>query len=117
MKKPFKINVRARTADEAFKQSRAPGKTGFRLVEDTEAQVRAAIVGKLRRVEENAGLYPDKVLEYRQILAKFDAANARDEAVVQAMLEHGDLRTDNATFCAVRRMGPDRWVVFGYDFT
>lgn len=120
MKKPFTIEVQAATAEQAFKaaQLHKAGKTGYRLVEDTPTQVRAAVNGKLRRVADNATLYGDKIEEYRAILQRFDSRVDKDPhgAVIAAMLEHGDLRTDNASFCAVRRIGGGKWVVFGYAF-
>ncbi len=116
-KKPFTIEVQAPTADQAFAaaQLSKAGKTGFRLVEDTPTQVRAAVGGKLRRVAENPALYGDKIEEYKGILQRFDSRVGKDPhgAVVAAMLEHGDLRVDNATSCGIRRIGAGQWVVFG----
>lgn len=121
MKKSFAVHVSARTPDQAWEQSRAAeryGKRGYKLVTTTPAEVRATVVAKRRRAVENGALYADKVAEYDGILARFDAMVSTKPglAVMLAMLEHGDSRTDNQAEAAVICTGPGKYAVFGYTF-
>lgn len=117
MKKPFMETVRARSPEEAFGQvGPRMGKTRWSLANDVPHDVRKAVLGKLRRVEENAALYPDKVEEYRKILEKFDAQQDPHKAVIDCLIEHGDIRVDNEASCAIRDVGGRQYIVFGYRF-
>lgn len=114
--------VRAATAEEAFRVVGAKyGKTRFAELRDSPAQVRAATSAKLVRARENASLYADQVAYLEAALARFDAHDNPERAVVDLILDHGDVRVDQRAGCLVRLATTPghrsrSWFVFGYHF-
>ena len=116
----FKELVDASDAGEAFGQVGPKyGKTSFSVVYDTVNDARKAIIAKLKRVEENPGLYSDRIEQYNRWLNDIDRELpelGEAETLVNAMLSHGDSRVDNLSRCAVIQDG-NKWFVFGFHFS
>lgn len=114
--------VRALEPEQAFGLADLSGKDRWVLIETSLEQLRDAVLGKLRRVEENPHLYADKIQAYQfqlesvRLALMLPAGSVeREAALVQALLNHGDGRLVSSTCGVMASATPGLWHVFGLD--
>jgi hypothetical protein len=117
MPAPFKIVVTAGNVVGALRLTEPQhGRSAAFIVNDTLADVLAAVEAKAVRARENPTLYADKIAEYERIVsaARRAVADGDPEAlvVVDTMIAHGDSRV-NERGVAIKSVGDGRYIVFG----
>lgn len=115
MKEPFIREVVADDPDAAFELMREEtGKVGYNLISDDPSEVLVMLRARLRRCEQNRGLYADQVKRYTHAIQELDGSERGPADLARALLISGDVRVDHPSVCGIISSRPGTWLVFGF---